>query len=503
MADYSGGQLISSTPSAAFTIGSGSPAVDNIRRTFGIGDKVAELAPETSIFFSYLSKLGKKTTDETVWRPLEYRNQWQRRNFKATQVYVSAGSYGVANATFADADDSNDGTHVAFEVDYGNNGKVLQSYTHLGTSATGGYSPIFLTAGQILRINSVAYKLTADPTYATNDDTNWDPVEKSTAGTVRGGIATVPLANLVVVSTGSALAAHTTGAVTTYDGQVIGSQWGEATGAPEGWRDELTSVEFFTQIFKTSVPLMSGSMQATRYRGYANEWKRIYAEHLKSHKMDLENAFLFGYGKYTSADVRNSWGIEPFIRNMGGKKYELRYGDAAGAGAGYDVNAPFTYDGVVDVMDDFMNWEGGNSGQKLVLTSRKVINYLHKMGADQFVGSSLGSSNPLSTVFSANLEVKKSSFMPIDITSISTSWGAMNFIAHPLFRGDMENTAVCIDLSNVSCRPLSGNGISRDTFIETNVQENDIDGRKDMIITEAGLEVMLPETHAVIDFIAA
>jgi hypothetical protein len=66
MADYSGGQLISSTPSNNFSIGTNSPAVDNIRRTFGIGDKVAELAPETSIFFSYLSKLGKKSTDETV-----------------------------------------------------------------------------------------------------------------------------------------------------------------------------------------------------------------------------------------------------------------------------------------------------------------------------------------------------------------------------------------------------------------------------------------------------
>jgi len=90
--------------------------------------------------------------------------------------------------------------------------------------------------------------------------------------------------------------------------------------------------------------------------------------------------------------------------------------------------------------------------------------------------------------------------MPIDVTSISTSWGSMNFIAHPLMRHDMEDKAVCIDLSNVSLRPLAGNGISRDTFVETNVQENDVDGRKDMIITEAGLEVLLPETHAVIDF---
>ena len=56
---------------------------------------------------------------------------------------------------------------------------------------------------------------------------------------------------------------------------------------------------------------------------------------------------------------------------------------------------------------------------------------------------------------------------------------------------------MAVDLSNVAYRPLVGNGISRDTFIKTNVQDNDTDGRQDMITTEAGLEISLPETHAI------
>ena len=59
---------------------------------------------------------------------------------------------------------------------------------------------------------------------------------------------------------------------------------------------------------------------------------------------------------------------------------------------------------------------------------------------------------------------------------------------------------MAVDMSNVAYRPLVGNGISRDTFIETNIQNNDVDGRKDQIITEAGLEISLPETHAVLKF---
>ena len=483
MADYSGGELLTTTPTGSFP-GSGTLTdVDNIRRKFGIGDKVHELAPETSIFFSYLSKLGKKTTDETVWKPLEYRNQWQRRNFYAEY----SGADGDAPVG------------IKVTCKYNNKGEVKST----ATDATNSFSPIFLVPGQVLRINGVPYKIASDATidYIKTVAGGNDTDSTTGKGTTAGDYALIPDASLTKVSDGSGFPSNGSG---DGDGQVIGSQWAEASGAPDGWRDELSAVEFYTQIFKTSVPLMSGSMQATRYRGYANEWKRIYAEHLKSHKMDLENAFLFGHGKYVSADERYSWGILPFLENNGGKKYELDYNGTSIGTAGYDVSAGFSYDGMVDVMDDFMNWEGGNSGQKLCLTSRKVINALHKVGSGTFLKNSFGTeSNNPTQIFSANLDVKSSSFMPIDITSISTSWGSMNFIAHPLFRGDMEDKCVCIDLDKVSLRPLVGNGISRDTFVETNIQENDIDGRKDMIITEAGLEVMLPECHAVIDFKAS
>ena len=460
----------------------GGQDVDNIRRTFGIGDKVAELAPETSIFFSYLSKLGKKATDETVWKPLEYRNQWQRRNFDVVAV--------------AAADDSDAGTSYAFEVAHW---KLSCNYNYQGkVSKSESYSPIFIVPGQVLRVNGNVYKVAEDAvfTYATGSNAAGT---KADAGKTNGGYLTIKQSDITLLTTGGTAVDSIGG--TALQGQVIGSQWSEASGAPDGFRDEISAVEFYTQIFKTAVPLMSGSTMATKYRGYANEWARIYSEHLKAHKMDLENAFLFGYGGYTSADVRNSWGIVPFLEANGGKRYEIDYNtsSAISADSTYDAQVNFTYDGIIDIMDDFMSYESGNSGQKLCLTSRKVINALHKVGDKSFLKNSFDSDT--SQLFNAALDVKSSSFMPVDITSIKTSYGSMNFVAHPLFRNDMADKAVCIDLGNVSMRHLAGNGISRDTFVETNVQANDIDGRKDMIITEAGLEVMLPETHAVIDFI--
>ena len=76
----------------------------------------------------------------------------------------------------------------------------------------------------------------------------------------------------------------------------------------------------------------------------------------------------------------------------------------------------------------------------------------------------------------------------------------MHFVAEPLLRGPWEDFCVCVDMKNVAYRPLVGNGTRRDTSIETNVQDNGIDGRQDMMLTEAGLEISLPETHAILKF---
>jgi len=63
-----------------------------------------------------------------------------------------------------------------------------------------------------------------------------------------------------------------------------------------------------------------------------------------------------------------------------------------------------------------------------------------------------------------------------------------------------EDYAIMVDLKNVAYRPLAANGTSRDTHIITNVQNNNVDGRKDQILTEAGLEISLPETHTLLKF---
>ena len=81
------------------------------------------------------------------------------------------------------------------------------------------------------------------------------------------------------------------------------------------------------------------------------------------------------------------------------------------------------------------------------------------------------------------------------IMVLETIHGTLNLVKEPLFRGISSGFLAMVDLDHVAYRPLVGNGVNRDTQVQTNVQSADEDLRKDMIVTEAGLEVSLPESH--------
>ena len=209
--------------------------------------------------------------------------------------------------------------------------------------------------------------------------------------------------------------------------------------------------------------------------------------------MDIEHAMLFGIGTDDSTStgpVRRSWGILPYTEAYGSVK-TFTY-------------ASSSYDDFVDALEDVFSPESGNSGSKLVLASRKVISWLNKLGTSSFMGNNLALGHTVTTSggsngFNADIQNIKGSFGH-NVTSINTVYGNLNFVNEPLFRGPWENYAAMIDLKNVSYRPLSGNGVSRDTHVITNVQNNNVDGRKDMVLTEAGLEINLPETHTILKF---
>jgi hypothetical protein len=451
--------------------GTGTADLDNTRRKFNFGDRVAELAPQQSPFFVYLNKVAKKATNDPVFKFLEQRHQWQRRNFQVHQAAL----------TMTDAE-SHGGA-----VDAGEDLIVQAKYDKYGKVSSGSHCP-FIVPGCIVAVkaddgNVYRFKVEEDAVVNTSASTVHDGTDiahKTSTGNTE-------ISGEKLTAVGTTIPDGTVFSVGN-KGQVIGTAWAEGTDTPIGWEDSLYDREGYCQIFKTGMNIFSGTSLATEYRGIKNEFQRIWTDKLMEHKMDIEHAMLFGDGITVAAaeasgggaPTRYSHGIVPYT-SANGKVYTMSY-----ASSGYDA--------FLDAMEDFFAPEGGNSGNKLVLASRKVITYLNKMGGGSFLNNSVGSSQ-----YRLDVQNIKGSFGH-QVTMVNTIFGNLHFVAEPLLRGPWEDYCVAVDMKNVAYRPLVGNGVSRDTFIETNVQDNGIDGRQDAVLTEAGLEISLPETHAVLKF---
>ena len=155
-----------------------------------------------------------------------------------------------------------------------------------------------------------------------------------------------------------------------------------------------------------------------------------------------------------------------------------------------EENANLTYDLLLGDLEVLFDPARGGSGDRLVLASLPIITFFNKLGDGAFMDASIGYGG----ASRYNFDSKEGAFGH-KIMTIETVHGTLHLIKEPLFRGISSGFMMFADMSKVAYRPLVGNGVNRDTYITTNVQSDDEDLRKDMILTEAGLEVTLPESH--------
>ena len=239
---------------------------------------------------------------------------------------------------------------------------------------------------------------------------------------------------------------------------------------------------------------MSNTARATVYRGYEDEWQRIWNLKLREHKIDIERAMLFGQ-RASVGGVQYTEGVVGHIIAEGAApttdSTQLSYSE----GKAYHksiASGSMTYDNFLSDLEVVFDPARGGSSSKLALCSLPVISLFNKLGDGAFVDASMRHSN---NPFAYNFEANKGAFGH-KVTKIDTVHGDISLVKEPLFRGLSSTFMALVDLDHVSYRPLVGNGINRDTAITTNVQQADEDLRKDLILTEAGLEITLPETHA-------
>ena len=446
------------------------------RRLYDFSDRVAELAPEESPFFVYLSKVAKVPTDDPVFRFLENRSKidWSSRDFllaSAPGTVVAGSSYAfTVDADSATGGSVSGGSAPGFLI----KGMVF-SVASLGKSAAAGYSQV------LVRIESA-------PIVGSSSTTFTGKVIDFSALTNSGG----------AISGEDALANNDLC-------QVIGTSFQEGSASPDAWSSEIEDNYGYTQIFKTACE-MSNTAIATRYRGYANEWERIWAMKLREHKVDIERALLFGQ-KARVSSIQYTEGVVGHILKNG----VAQIGDAD---LSYTSGQPYfrsvedselTYDRLLSDMEVMFDPARGGANEKLVLAGLPVISFFNKLGKDSFLSTSLAHNNNAALSGAAtttnqsphrmNMQERAGAFGH-KVFTIETVHGTMHLVKEPLFRGMTSNFMAMIDMSQIAYRPLVGNGINRDTAIMSNIQNADEDLRKDMILTEAGLEITLPESHS-------
>ena len=273
---------------------------------------------------------------------------------------------------------------------------------------------------------------------------------------------------------------------------VIGTAFEEGTGAPDVWSQKLDNDYGYTQIFKTACE-MTNTSRATVYRGYSDEWQRIWNLKLREHKVDIERAMLFGMRGQTNSISYTDGIVGHIIANsqaeLADDTAQMSYNEDKGYLKTIQ-SSNWSYDSLLSDFEVIFDPARGGSGGKLALASLPVVSHFNKLGG--FVSSSIDG-----TPGNYNFERSQGAFGH-KVMKIETIHGDLSMVKEPLFRGNSAGFLAMVDLDHVSYRPLVGNGINRDTSITTNVQQADEDLRKDMILTEAGLEVSLPETHALI-----
>jgi len=437
MATYNSGQVKFGTPGGA-TVDSASMST---RRLYDFSDRVADLAPEESPFFVYLSKVGKVPTSDSQFRFLEDR----------TKIAITDRSFTTSSNLGAIDPDTTDTMTVSSSPWLIKGMVIMVSAAHSGAGAGSNSATCVITA-----VNS-----------ATEIEVRW----------LRE----------------SSVAVSIDGSSTAVNCQVIGTAYAEGSGAPDVWSQKLDNDYGFTQIFKTACE-MTNTARATVYRGYADEWQRIWNLKLREHKIDIERAMLFGQ-RASVGGIQYSEGIVGHIIAEGSAPVadatQLSYTE----GAAYHktiASGSMTYDNFLSDLEVVFDPARGGSSSKLALCSLPVVSLFNKLGDGAFVDASMGHSN---NPFAYNFEANQGAFGH-KVTKIDTVHGDISLVKEPLFRGLASTFMALVDLDHVSYRPLVGNGINRDTSITTNVQQADEDLRKDMILTEAGLEITLPETHA-------
>ena len=469
----------------------------DLRRKYNFGSRVSELAIAQDPFFRLVSKLSKKPCDDPQFKFTERRPSFHKRY---GYLYGTDGNatgtvtkHGAVHANM---------TKVTIAGDYksaGNEGSVYgQTAIEIGSSGT---KPEFFVPGQLIKIPtgaslgdaaSTAYAIFRIDAVADSAVSN---MKELTGAVVK---TPSPLASTYKHDDDKGTGAASQESLAPKRTYVIGTAHEQGSGYPETWKDQPFKTGYGnTQIWKTAMA-MDNTARATVLKYDSSEWARVWKEKLIEHKYDIEQSLLFNGTASTSGDAWYTDGVVNYITGFG-NTFSMSL-------------ATKSQDSFLDDMSAFLDPRYNNANATVFFCSTAVYNWLHKLSG--YFANNLGQVQPYTggsastdssgaaakSLARADMSMigKKKAF-GVDISVISTPYGDMN-VARNIHLDGTNVGLLGINMRYCAYRPLVGNGQNRDTSVYVGVQtlENSgVDRRVDLIQTEAGLEIHMPEAHAV------
>ena len=474
----------------------------DLRRRYDFSERFSELALSQTPFFRLVSMLAKKPTDDPEFKFTEKRQSWLKRYAYVVGFYNGSADK-FDDATLKESDDSalSAGGEVKLYMatDYFSAGNIqnVQGQSN-GAIKIGdaGTAPEFLQVNQLLKVPMAATAGGAINDYMLVRITAVGAqAAKNLSGAGGSSTAEVKLvtAKILRVPSGVEIGGFSSGNVAqcavynldiaetleerrTY---VVGNSFGEGSSLlGTTWKDNPYSTGYGqTQIFRTEFG-MTNTARATALKYEPNEWARVWKDKLIEHKWDIEQAGLFS----------TQGSVDSVAHTQGAVDYVLNYGN---------IFSWSTSKNVDDFLQDMSQYQDPRYNQDkatVFLCSTEVYTWLHKLGG--FFKQNID----IDDQFRADLAVTgRKKVMGLDVTTISTVYGDIN-VSRCIALDGSHVKILALNMNNVKYRPLVGNGVNRDTSIYVGVQnlENSgVDKRVDMILTEAGFEYMMPESHAI------
>lgn len=271
--------------------------------------------------------------------------------------------------------------------------------------------------------------------------------------------------------------------------QVVGVAMGETSSATTAVNSILEANTHYCQDFENAWS-MSNQAEAEVVFG-PDEWTRLAAETLRTHKTDINRALLLGIGNDATTVTLNSESVS--VRTTDGF---ITFCEANGstlmnsAGVVTPSFSSYTYN---DFVGDMESLFALGSGAKVGIAGSSVLAFFSKIGSGSFLGG-------------ANVQIQNAeTSFGLNITKVLTPFGTLALIWDKVLRGSnvFANYLACADLEYAKYRELAGNGQNFSTHLLTNTQNpNQFRIRRYAYRTVAGSQYNTPAVHGLFKFSA-